>query len=285
MKPVISLVIVNYRSADVLEHCLRSIHAATDQTVEVILVDNSPATGAEQVLLRSGLPGYYFPQADNIGYTRAANFGARHAAGDYLCFLNPDMVLGPQSLDRLRDWVGQHPRTVAGPRELDAKGKAQTSVFPYVTRRYIWGANTIHKIPWPRPIHPLLPWLTPSYRYAHVCRNANKPRRVPVLSGSCLMLAKSIWQEVGEFEEELTYFGLESEWFELARDGGVTAWYIPAATVYHEHAVSIRRADTGAVSAEATANRRWYAQKKGWAAIAGLGIMLWVEEKIRRRSD
>lgn len=283
MKPKLSLIIVNYRSADVLEHCLRSILAATDQSVEVVLIDNSPGHGAEEVLKQSGTPGSYFPQTENTGYTQAANFGAKHARGDFLCFLNPDMLLGPHSLDRLVEWVAQHPRTVAGPRELNEHGVVQTTAFPYVTRRYIWGANTVYKFPWPRAIHSLLPMLVPSYRYAHISRNANKPHRVPVLSGSCLVMSKSIWLEVGEFQEELTYFGLESEWFERARDGGITAWYIPSATVYHEHAVSIKRADMGTVSAEARANRKWYANKKGWFAVAGLGLIFWIEDRLRHR--
>lgn len=282
MKPELSIIIVNYRSTDVLADCLRSIHVATGRSVEVIIVDNSPGRGAEESLRHSGDPGLYFPQAENIGYTRAANFGAKHASGDFLCFLNPDMVLGPHSLNRLVSWVGSHPRTVAGPRELDAHDEIQTTVFPYMTHRYIWGANTVYKFPWPRSWHPALPWLVPSHRYARLCRRADQPKRIPVLSGSCFVMSRSLWLEVGEFEEELTYFGLESEWFERARDQGVTAWYIPSASVYHEHAVSIDRADRGAVSAEATANRKWYARRKGWMALSGLGIMFWLEKKIRR---
>ena len=283
MKPELSVIIVNYRSTEVLADCLRSLHVATSRSIEVILVDNSAGQQADAVLQASGIKGLYFPQAENIGYTQAANFGARHANGDILCFLNPDMVLGPKSLDRLVDWAEQHARTVAGPRERNEHGQIQTTAFPFVTHRYLWGANTTYKMRWSRALHPMLPWLVPSFSYAHLCRAAKQPQRVPVLSGSCLVMPMSLWFEVGEFAEELTYFGLESEWFERARDVGITAWYVPSAEVFHEHAHSINKSDHGVVQAEATANRKWYAKKKGWLAVAGLGVALWVEEKMRNK--
>jgi GT2 family glycosyltransferase len=96
-----------------------------------------------------------------------------------------------------------------------------------------------------------------------------------------MAVTSAVWQEIGPFTEELTYFGLESEWFERAREQGVMAWYVPGATVYHEHAISINRADDGKVRVEATANRKWYAKKKGWFAVAGLGLAVWLEEKFR----
>lgn len=283
MIPKLSLIIVNYRSEDVLEHCLRSVHVATDDSVEVILVDNSAERGADEVLNASGLEGRYFPQADNIGYTRAANLGAQHATGEYLCFLNPDTILHAHALDRMLDWLEQHPRTVVGPRELDNRDRINTTVFPFVTRRHIWGVNLLYKLPWRRQIHPWLGWLIPPFHYAQLCRTADRPVRVPVLSGSGLMLRRQAWEEIGEWNPELTYFGLESEWFARAKDAGVSAWYIPIATMYHEHSLSINRSHGGHVRAEADANRRWHARRMGWLTLVILGWILSVEYRLRPR--
>ncbi|MBI2984652.1 MAG: glycosyltransferase family 2 protein [Candidatus Kerfeldbacteria bacterium] len=292
MIPQLSLVIVNYRSEDALAHCLRSIHVATSESIEVIVVDNSPigpeyrpadGRSAGVVLKDSGLRGLYFPQRDNVGYTKAANFGARHAHGRSLCFLNPDTVLGQHALDRLLDWVERHPRTVAGPREFDSPGRIVTTCFPFVTRRFLWGANLLYKFPWPRPWHPFVSWLVPPFRYARQCRTTNLPNQVPVMSGSCLMMFMSVWQEVGEWHEGLTYFGLESEWFERARQFGVAGWYIPSATIDHEHALSIRRSAGWRIREEADRNRRWYGRRFGWLTLAILLVILWLEERFRPR--
>ncbi|MEK7636918.1 MAG: glycosyltransferase family 2 protein [Patescibacteria group bacterium] len=315
--PKLSVIIVNYRSSDALEHCLRSLHVATKASLEIILIDNSPEEGAQnrmvlggakKVLQAGGWHSHYFPQADNIGYTKAANHGARHALGETLCFLNPDMILEAHSLDRMLAWVEQHPRTVVGPRERNVDGQIVTTAFPFVTRRYVWGANLLYKFPWPRSWQPTLPWLVPPYQYARRCCTATEPFIAAVLSGSCLVMLADVWRTVGDhrfgrparrtakaggdpadgggWNEELTYFGLESEWFKRARDAGVTAWYLPAAEVFHEHAQSIRRADHWRVRDEADRNRRWHARRFGLAVLAILAVVLWLEEKFRpsRRS-
>ncbi len=290
MTPKISIVIVNYKSEDALEHCLRSLHVATQETVEVILVDNSPLSrdhqplnnkSAERVLQDSGLPGFYFPQSRNTGYTLAANLGARHAHGEYLCFLNPDTVWEQHGLGRLVAWVAHHPRSVAGPRELDPAGKITTSAFPFVTRRQIWNNTLLYKLPWPRACQVALGWLVPAFRYAHLCRHAKAPTRVPVLSGSCILMRRAVWAEIGEWHPELSHFGLESEWFERAQASGVTAWYIPGAVILHEHGLSIRRGEGWRVREAADHNRRWHAAQKGMLTVGILLLILWIERQLR----
>ena len=286
MTPKLSIILVNYRSADVLEGCLSSIYVATNESVEVILVDNSAGEeGADKVLKQSGHRGHYFPQAENIGYTRAAILGAAHAAGEFICFLNPDTLLERHALDRLIDWVRQHPRTVAGPREKNPADEIVTTAFPFVTRRYIFGANIFYNISWPTSWRPFLSWLVPSFRFSRMCRQAAEPIAVPVLSGACLVMPRAVWTEVGDWNQELTYFGLESEWFKRARELGVIAWYVPDAVTFHEHAVSIKRSGGGIVSQEANRNRHWHARQLGWLAIAGLALALWVERLIRRHPE
>ncbi|MBI5467422.1 MAG: glycosyltransferase [Candidatus Kerfeldbacteria bacterium] len=283
--PQLSIIIVNYRSSDALEHCLRSLHVATKASVEVIVVDNSPEEPTRDILHQSGWHGHYFSQERNVGYTLAANFGAQHAAGEYICFLNPDTVLEAHCLDRLMVWIEQHPRSVAGPRERDADGHIVTTAFPPVSRRAIWGANLLYKLPWPRSWHPALPWLIPSYQYADLCRTADEAAAVPVLSGSCLVMAAATWREVGEWNDELTYFGLESEWFARALDHGVRAWYIPEAVMFHEHATSIKRALPSRVRDEADHNRRWHAKRFGWVTLLILAGILWLEHTLRPASQ
>lgn len=282
MTPQLSIVIVNYRSADALEHCLRSLNVATQSSLEIILVDNSPEEGAKEVLAASGFHGHHFAQTENLGYTKAANLGAQHASGEYLCFLNPDMILEANCLDRMIDWLDQHPRTVAGPRERNAQGMISTTAFPLVTRRSVWGANMLYKQPWPPSWHPWLPWLIPSYTYAYACRTGQAPFIAPVLSGSCIVMTRTVWEEVGEWNESLTYFGLETEWFERAQELGITAWYIPTAEVFHEHALSISRTDGWRVRDVADQNRRWYARRIGLITLGVLIVVLWLEHKLRR---
>lgn len=268
MKPQLSIIVVNYRSSDALEHCLRSIHVAASMGVEVIVVDNSPHEyDARNVLKQSHVPAAYFSPGQNIGYAVAANLGAKHANGEYLCFLQPDVVLGAHSLDRLVAWVEQHPQTVAGPRQLNTRGKIIDSVWRPMTRRMIWGLRRLSEgaYVWP-------------YRHTH------HPRPASVLDSSCLVMPRAVWEKVGEWNTSLVFFGLEAEWFERAREQGIPAWYLPQAEVHHEQGVSMRRIHQSIVSEQKIQGRRWYARRKGWLVLTLLLMFLWLERQLRHPS-
>jgi hypothetical protein len=275
MNPKISVIIVNDYTEANLEHCLRSLHVATGQVVEIILVDNSPGRGAEKILKYSGLPGHYFPQAETLNFSQAANFGAQHASGEFLCFLAPTTILEAKALDRLINWTESHPRTVAGPRELDQHGRPLITVEPFITRRHVLGVHLLSPYTWVHWLRTAFSWLVPVFRFAHLGHHATHPQRVPILSGSCLVMSRSIWHEVGEWHEELAHFGLTSEWFERARDFGVTAWYIPEAVVWHELLPVTPH------SGSTPHGRAWFARRFGIVTMIFLTLVVWIEHRLR----
>ena len=279
--PKLSIIIVNYRSSDVLEHCLRSLHVATQASLEIILVDNSPDDGAKGILQASGFHGHYFPQVENLGFTKGANFGASHASGELLCFVHPDILFEANSLDRLITWVEQHPRTIVGPRQRDQANNILTSAWPLMTRRALWGPAEHQGSPWPRAMHPYMSWLHPQLRLAHRNRIATTAHQVPALNSNCLVMPRAVWEEVGEFNEELQLVGLESEWFERAQELGMSAWYIPDALVYHQPSTSINRAEAWKVREISEHDRQWYAKRLGIVAVVVLIMMIWLEHKFR----
>jgi N-acetylglucosaminyl-diphospho-decaprenol L-rhamnosyltransferase len=111
--PLLSVIIVAYKSRDEIGPCLGSIPPAlaradgTEGTVEVIVVDNSPGDGAGD-LVRRQFPGVlYLPTPANLGFGRANNLGFRRGRGEFVLFLNPDTVVNAAALrhclGRLRD--------------------------------------------------------------------------------------------------------------------------------------------------------------------------------------
>lgn len=281
--PKLSLIIVNYRSSDVLEHCLRSLHVATDAAVEVLVVNNSPEEDISSVVKASGYHGHVFSQTSNIGFAEGVNLAARHAAGDILCVVHPDVLFEAHSLDRLLTWVEQHPRTVAGPKHFDADGTVQTSIAPKHSRRTVWGPTFHRGSPWPKSLQPWMAWIDPSLRLSAVNTSVDEPMAVPVLYSSCLVMSRAVWEEVGGFDREAEYVALESNWFARAHELGVTAWLVPDAHVYHDRSTSVRRAQPWTVRKVTDENRRRQARRLGLIAVAVLLIVLWFERRLRPR--
>ena len=100
----LSIIIVHYRTPDLLKRCLRSIYASTgDFHIEVIVVENSPKWD-EQVELRNLFPTTKWIRTEyNLGFARANNLGLSHAQGRYFLLLNPDSEVGSNTFSSLID--------------------------------------------------------------------------------------------------------------------------------------------------------------------------------------
>ena len=92
----ISVIIVAYKSANILKRCLDSIAKYNDlgDELEVIVVDNSPeGFRVQSEIEKSNYKNFKYIAADNKGFGTGNNIGAKVAGGEILAFLNPDIIL------------------------------------------------------------------------------------------------------------------------------------------------------------------------------------------------
>lgn len=97
--PRVSVLIVNFRSTDLLRRCLHAVEAAASrEAAEVIVVDNaSPEFDADE--FRAAFPAVVFlPQESNTTYTNGNNIAASSASGEYVLLLNPDTVIAADAI-------------------------------------------------------------------------------------------------------------------------------------------------------------------------------------------
>lgn len=94
--PLLSIVIVNWKSALYVLQCIRSIgshFSMAECPYEIIVVDNTPYE--DQLETVEGLPGVrVIRNSENFGYAKANNIGGRSARGEVLLF----SILTPKSL-------------------------------------------------------------------------------------------------------------------------------------------------------------------------------------------
>lgn len=105
-----SVIIVTADSGTCTRQCVE--HAlASDMPVEVIVVDNGSSDGQPEAIARglqeeSRLKILY--NRANLGFAAAVNRGVSASRGDFLLILNPDCMLEPGTLRRLREALGSH---------------------------------------------------------------------------------------------------------------------------------------------------------------------------------
>lgn len=90
--PLISVIVPTKNSSQFLDECLLSIKNQTYPNIELIVVDNFSTDETENIARK------YTNRFFRLGPERCAqrNYGALKATGEYLVFIDSDMVLSPQ---------------------------------------------------------------------------------------------------------------------------------------------------------------------------------------------
>lgn len=227
----VAAVVVSYNSASVLGPCLRSLLAGGAR--EVVVVDNCSADASASVACSAGPQVRWAPLADNVGYGRAANYGAGLCESDYLLVCNPDIDLRGGALAALAAALEEDPALgVVGPRLVDVDG----SLYPSA-RAFPDLADAIG--------HGLLGMVAPgnpfTRRYRMLDWDHARSARVDWVSGACFMARRAAWDALGGFDP--SYF-MYLEDVDLCWRLGRAGWgvgYEPSAEVMHVQGVSAGR--------------------------------------------
>ena len=118
--PLVSVVVPTRNAGRTIETCLRSIRAQTWPALELIVVDNGSTDATWAVAER------HADLALRGGPERSAqrNLGIAHAAGEWVCYVDADMELGPDVVERAVR-AGEHRPARSGwpsPRSRSGRG-------------------------------------------------------------------------------------------------------------------------------------------------------------------
>jgi hypothetical protein len=111
----IGAVVVSYNSAADLPACLGALSAAAGLD-RVVVVDNDSSDRSREIVRGCGDPRVSLVvEKVNSGFAGGCNRGFRELGGDfdYLAFLNPDVVVSPDCLERAAEKLAADPRLAA----------------------------------------------------------------------------------------------------------------------------------------------------------------------------
>jgi glycosyltransferase involved in cell wall biosynthesis len=94
-EPLISVIITTKNEEKNIENCLKSIISQTFKNIELIVVDNFSEDKTAEIAKK------YAVRVYSKGNERSSqrNYGAKIATGEYLIYLDADMILGPTVID------------------------------------------------------------------------------------------------------------------------------------------------------------------------------------------
>lgn len=242
----LSIIIVNWNSADFVMDCVASIRKYThDISYEIIVVDNA-SSREDAETLKNSLPNITFLRSDdNIGFARANNLGFGYSAGDYVLLLNPDtVVLGPAISIMLREMKLLPKSGVVGCKLLNTDLSVQLSSiqrFPTILNQVLDAECLLRR--WPRcPLWDISPLFTDNVKVAEV----------DVISGACMLLRRETFKQVGMLSDDYFMYAEDVDLSYKVHRAGYTNYYVGSASIVHHGGKSSSRQE---VSSWATTMR------------------------------
>ena len=225
--PSVSIVVPLYGRIDLLEHQLAQFADDPDlHDAELIYILDSPELRSELLTLAEGLHRLYripfqvIVLSENGGYSNANNFGAAHARGELLLLLNSDVIPARHGwLTRLSAFYRSLDRPGAvGPKLLYEDDSLQHAGLYFAET---WDRGT---------------WMNEHYfkGLASDLPAANIARRVPAVTGACLMIDAELYRSIGGLSGKYIQGDYEDSDLCLRLwSGGFENWYCPEVALYH----------------------------------------------------
>ncbi|MDN5941346.1 MAG: glycosyltransferase family 2 protein [Nitrospira sp.] len=223
----LSIIIVNWNSKDYLQKCIASIMDSKGETeFEIVVIDGGSFDGSGE-MLKECYPQVKFLQSEkNIGFAKANNIAFKASSGRHILFLNPDTEVVIPAINVLFDQMQKLPRAGAiGCKLLNADGSVQTSCtqsFPTILNQLLNSE--------------FLQALFPKSRLwgmTSLFSTTDEPAEVEVLSGACIMMRRSLFEQIGQFSEDYFMYAEDIDLCYKVRQAGYENYYIPNATVFH----------------------------------------------------
>lgn len=223
----LSIIIVNWNSKDYLQKCLASVLSWTSGiNFEIVVIDSASYDGVD-AMLKNDYPQVRFIQSDsNLGFAKANNVAFKMSTGNHVLFFNPDTELTGPAINTLFEYIQMLPKAGAiGCKLLNADRSVQTSciqAFPTIINQSLNSEFLRHLCP-----------KSKLWGMASLFRDKDEAAEVDVISGACLMLPRSLFEQVEFFSEDYFMYAEDVDLCYKIRQAGYTNYFIPSATVIH----------------------------------------------------
>lgn len=193
----LSVITVTWNSAEHIAEQIRSVaKGCKNISYEQIIIDNGSTDETVSVVETRFIASVRLIKNDhNAGFAAANNLGYKESRGEFLLFLNPDMVVQPGSLDILVDWMRKHPGVgIAGCKLVNEQGQVNSAAGykSALPRRFPTLWNQLLVI---LKIHHLFPSVLDAYLYKGF--DKNKEQEVDSVRGSFMCVRRALLEKLG----------------------------------------------------------------------------------------
>lgn len=231
----LSIIIVNYRNYELTIKCIKSVKASIKNiNYEIIVIDNdSPNQSYEKILNEFNNDNVVsvIKNNKNSGFGAANNLGAEKAGGEYVLFLNPDIVVVGNAIEKMLNKIKEDSEIGL----LSGKLLNDDRSVQYSCRRIL-------------PLNKFLCCRTPisklvsknkkeQYDFEYLMKDFNHDvsSEVEWVMGACVLMRKEFFFEVGKFSKEYFMYFEDVDLCYKVRKKGKKVYYLADAELIHLH--------------------------------------------------
>ena len=202
----LSIIIVNYKTAQLIADCLDSIFTFNPAVFEIIIVDNNSNDEIETSLNNKYSNIKFIQMGYNAGFARANNAGISIAQSEHILLLNPDTIIQHNAINNCLDKFAGSDYVACGVQLLNPDGTAQ------ISGNYAMKGGLNYLLPLP-----YMGWFLKSIATVFGVKKPNVPNatglvEVDWINGAFLMVKKPAIEKAGLLDEDFFLYAEEAEW-------------------------------------------------------------------------
>ncbi len=230
-EPDVAIVIVNYRTSELVDTCLASVLASCGAlTLETVIVDNASGDGSVERLREAHPYATVVAMPDNRGFAAGVNAGFLNSRAELVVVLNPDTELRPGALTGLVGALLGKPHTgVLAPLLEDGDGRLAPNGYRRFPGLFTLALDLC--VPFSYALSLLrMPGLHP---YAMSPAALLAGRRPAHVTGAVMAIRRTAYQQAGPFDEGFFLYLEETEWQQRVTVRGWEIELLPTTRARH----------------------------------------------------
>jgi GT2 family glycosyltransferase len=218
----LSVIILNYNVRYFLEQAVKSVKSAVSSIeAEIIVIDNASSDGSCEMMEERFPELRLIRNTENVGFSKANNQAVAEAKGEYVCILNPDTAVPHSIFIHAFQYMSEiADMGILGVRLMDGTG----NFLPESKRNLPTPSASVKKL--------LGIGKKENGYYANHLHD-RESGEVPVLPGAFMLLKRSLYNEVGGFDEDYFMYGEDIDFSYKVLKAGYKNHYLGSDGILH----------------------------------------------------
>jgi len=225
----LSVIIVSYNVRHYLQQCLDSLHRSLEGVdAEIFVVDNHSKDDTVGFLKGQKGRVRFIASNNNNGFAKANNMAIRKTTGEYVLLLNPDTIVGEDTIKTCLEFMDAHKDAGGvGVRMLKCDGTNAIESrrgLPSPMTAFYKMCGLCAKFPrshrFGKYYMGYLPW--------------DEPAKIEVISGAFCMVRRKALNKAGLLDEEFFMYGEDIDLSYRLLKCGYDNWYVPTKILHYK---------------------------------------------------